>query len=81
MTAEEFNKKYELYLNEGHYGLSIDSEEFVNWLDQKFRHFITFPKFRYSQIKIKFGYGRFYCEGLPQELVKEVEEKITDFFN
>lgn len=78
MTDGEFNIKYKEYLEEGHYGLSIHKEEFTNWLDSKFQEFIKKPGFSYSQIKVKFGMGRFYCEGLTSEEVIEVENKITE---
>jgi hypothetical protein len=78
MTTEEFNKKYADYLEKGHYGLAISDPEFVEWLDGKFQEFIKQPGFQYSQIKSKFGMGRFYCEGLTSEQVREVEGKITD---
>jgi hypothetical protein len=81
MTAEEFNQKYEQYLEDGHYGLDVHDDDFINWLDGKFQEFIKTPKFKYSQIKVKFGSGRFYCEGLTREQEIEVENKITKIFN
>ena len=78
MTSTEFNTKYKQYLEEGYYGLAINDEEFINWLDGKFQEFIKNPNFSYTQLKIKFGMGRFYCEGLSIEEIKEVENKITN---
>lgn len=78
MTSEEFNQKYKDFLEEGYYGLAIDNDYFVNWLDDKFQKFIKNSNFSYSQIKAKFGMGRFYCEGLSIEEIKEVENKITE---
>ena len=78
MTTEEFNKKYEKYIEPRFYGLDISDEDFINWLDNKFEVFITKSNFKFHQIKIKFGMGRFYCEGLSQEEVYEVEEKISN---
>lgn len=79
MTAKEFNKKYEKYLEEKHYGAEgFNNPEFLEWLDVKFQIFITFENFKFSQIKTKFGMGRFYCEGLSNELINEVENKITE---
>ena len=78
MTTEQFNEKYKNFLEEGHYGLAVGDEEFVKWLDGKFQEFIEHPGFTYSQIKSKFGMGRFYCEGLTNEQVIEVEQKITE---
>ena len=78
MTAEEFNKKWNDYLEKGHYGAEgFNNPEFLDWLDEKFETFVMFDNFSFSQIKSKFGMGRFYCEGLPIELVNEVEDKIT----
>lgn len=78
MTAKEFNIKYQAFLKEGHYGLAVNSPEFVKWLDTKFEEFTKKPNFTYSQIKAKFGYGRFYCEGIDEKDVNEVEQRITD---
>ena len=80
MTSDEFNKKYKDFLEEGHYGLAIEEVKFIEWLDQKFQTYIQKPGFSFSQIKMKFGYGRFYCEGLEMKEINEVENKITDFF-
>jgi hypothetical protein len=76
MTTKEFNEKYSAYLEEGHYGLDFGVPEFVSWLDEKFQSFIQKPGFEYSQIKEKFGMGRFYCKGLTAEEIAEVEKKI-----
>jgi hypothetical protein len=78
MTTEQFNEKYKNFLEEGHYGLSVGDEEFIKWLDNKFQEFIKHPSFTYSQIKSKFGTGRFYCEGLSTEQIKEVENRIME---
>jgi hypothetical protein len=78
MTTEEFNEKYKDFLEEGHYGLDIENEEFIKWLDEKFQEFIKIPNFNYAQIKIKFGMGRFYCNALTRKQEKEVEDKITE---
>jgi hypothetical protein len=78
MTSDQFNEKYFDFLEEGHYGLGFDIPEFTEWLDKKFEQFILKPGFSYSQIKVKFGMGRFYCEGLTNEEVREVEEYITN---
>ena len=78
MTNIEFNNKYKEYFEEGYYGLAINDEEFINWLDSKFQEFIKQPNFKFSQIKAKFGMGRFYCEGLSNEQIAEVENKITN---
>jgi len=81
MTPEQFNEKYKDYLEKGHYGLAIYSDLFAIWLDEKFQNFIKKDGFSYSQIKAKFGMGRFYCEGLTNEEISEVEQKITEICN
>jgi hypothetical protein len=78
MTTEQFNQKYNDYLEEGHYGLTIYNEQFIEWLDGKFQEYIKHPDFKYSQIKAKFGMGRFYAEGISNEQISEVERKITE---
>ena len=77
MTHEEFNEKYKNYLEKGHYGIDVGNSDFIEWLDKKFEEFIKKPGFSYSQIKSKFGMGRFYCEGLTREEINEVEDKIS----
>ncbi len=78
MNSSDFNKKYEKYLEEGHYGLAVNDTKFIQWLDNKFEEFIKRPGFKFSQIKIKFGMGRFYAEGLTSEEIVEVQNKITE---
>lgn len=80
MTWENFNKKYSAYLEPNHYGArGFNNPEFLDWLDTKFQEFIQAPGFTFSQIKTKFGIGRFYCKGLSTGQVREVENKITEF--
>ena len=81
MSREEFNLKSIDYLLNGHYGLGLDNPELIAWLDSKFEEFIKKPNFKYSQIKAKFGQGRFYCQGLTEEEVREVETKISLTYN
>ena len=85
MTAEDFNKKYSDYLETGHYGLAIEDEDVIKYLDDVFENkLVHIPNFEYSQIKTKFGSARFYCKGIqvPRKLVDEVEENInTILFN
>ena len=75
MTSFDFNKKYAEYLEEGHYGLAINIDTVVNYLDKKFQELILIPGFKYSQIKLKFNMSRFYCE--PREIdTYEIEKEI-----
>ena len=77
MTHVDFNEKYKNYLEKGHYGIDVGNSDFIEWLDKKFEGFIKKPGFSYSQIKSKFGMGRFYCEGLTREEIDEVDDKIS----
>lgn len=80
MTPIQFNKKYNDYLETGHYGLDIYTPEIVEYLDKEFTDLIKIPGFRYSQIKLKFGTSRFYAEAADPEpirtRVEEIEKQI-----
>ena len=62
MTTDKFNEKYKDYIEEGHYGLDIENENIIKYLDDVFKDLIKIPGFKYSQIKEKFGWLRFYIE-------------------
>lgn len=62
MTSEQFNKKYESFKEQGHYGLSIDIPSVVDYLNWQFKDLIMIPDFKYSQIKLKFNTAIFYCK-------------------
>lgn len=81
MTCKEFNIKYKNYIKEDFIGLEIENQELINWLDDQFQEFIKVSGFQFSQIKTKFGKGRFYCEGLTIEQIIEVENYITNIMN
>lgn len=76
MTIDEFNDKYDEYLEPGHYGLAIGKPEVIEFLDKIFEEFIKIPEFQYSQIKLKYGYARFYCT-LNGAVENMVEYKIN----
>ena len=78
-TIEDFNKKYAKWLETGHYGLDIDEENIVKYLDHHFKSFTKYPNFSYSQIKTKFSSVRFYCVGLPESIVHNIEETIEHY--
>jgi len=63
MTTNEFNEKYKNYLEEGFYGLAIQDNNVIDYLDKEFEKEIKInPSFKYSQIKIKFGTSRVYAD-------------------
>lgn len=81
MTADEFNQKYQDFLEEKHYGCALGSPEAIDYLDGKFQEFVKRPGFKYLQIKLKFGMARFYAEGISQEEMYEVEREINKIYN
>lgn len=78
MNIIEFNRKYKDYLEHKHYGLAINNEEVINYLDGQFQELIKVPGFKYTQIKVKFDSVRFYCIGIEQDKVTEIETKIKE---
>jgi hypothetical protein len=78
MTVQEFNEKWKDFLEEGYYGLAIDNQNVIEYLDEKFKKLTTEnPKFMYSQIKLKFGMSRVYTNGdkmVEMEIEKEIEK-------
>lgn len=85
MTSNEFNNKWKKYLREGHYGLSIDIPEVINFLDKEFQRSCVREDFSYSQIKLKFGAARVYAEGCDalsiedeiNRIIKNIEKNDT----
>ena len=79
MTSFEFNKKYEDYLEEGHYGLSINIPSVVEFLDEIFsKVLIHLPDFKYSQIKLKFNNSRVYTTLKHSAMTYWIEKEINN---
>ena len=76
MTTTEFNEKYKDYLEEGFYGLVINSENVIKFLDKIFQDLIKIPGFRYSQIKLKMGYTRVYLESVSGTMIFLITDEI-----
>ena len=82
-TNEEFNTKFKEYIEEDHYGMSIEVPAVLSYIDTVFTDLIKIPGFKYSQIKTKFGLARVYTnldELLPfvgRIIHQELEEKIN----
>lgn len=77
MTRKEFNRKYKAYIEEGFYGLAIDNEEVIDFLDREFPYIInnSMQPFRFSQIKTKFNYSRVYCNA-DSKTIRYLESEI-----
>ena len=78
MTINEFNEKWSKHLEEGHYGLAIDLDEVVEFVDEQFTEMVkAYPHFTYSQIKLKFASARVYLDGeVSQGWANQIEEGI-----
>jgi hypothetical protein len=82
-TNEEFNDKYKDYIEEGHYGMSLEIPSVLAYVDQIFNDLIKIPGFKFSQIKTKYGLARVYTnlyELMPfvgKIVDQELEEKIN----
>ena len=77
MTSDEFNKKWEKYLEVGFYGLAIDHPEVINYLDNQFSKEIeTNPSFKYRQIKMKFNSVRVYADSDNTSIWEDEIDKI-----
>ena len=77
MTVDEFNDKYDEWLEAGHYGLSINNEHIIKFLDNIFQDLTKIEGFSYSQIKLKYGMVRFYAEGISFTLSGMIENRLT----
>lgn len=82
MTKEEFNKKWEWALEEGHYGMDINDEDVINFMDGEFEwESEKSPTFFYSQIKTKFGFARVYTTSehndFWEERINEILKRNT----
>ena len=68
MNAVEFNRKYAKHLEHRHYGMAIQDEEVIAFLDREFEKEIeVFPDFQFSQIKTKYGNACVYCNSNKAE--------------
>lgn len=75
----DFNKKWSKYLENGHYGLVINNQEVIDYLDKEFEKEVKQnPNFTYSQIKLKFGYSRVYAS---TDKIFEWEDEIDNILN
>lgn len=81
MTAQEFNVKWGAFLEEGHYGLDLHKPEVIEYLDREFEELSLLPGFKYSQIKSKFHWFCFYAEGVSNDKIFEIENKIKQLYD
>ena len=77
MNNQEFNLKYKDKIEKGFKGLEFNNEKVIDYLDKKFENM---PDLIFSQIKLKFGQVRFYCNLSLEESFK-IEQKIQELLN
>ena len=85
MTRIEFNQKYKDYIEvQGDIpfdGLCFDYETITDFLDDIFENVFTkIQGFQFSQIKLKFGYCRFYSNLSSVQMTNLIQDKINNYF-
>lgn len=76
MNANSFNEKWKNHLIDCAYGLNIDIDQVIDYLDREFeKETLISPSFIYFQIKMKFGSCRVYTSNhsKKEEWEKEIE--------
>jgi len=75
-NTKEFDEKYKEYVKEGHYGMAIEDPLVLAISSIVFETWFTkMQGFKFSQIKVKFGYSRVYTT-LPRYMNTCLEEVI-----
>lgn len=80
MTCEDFNTKYQLYIENRFEGCDISNETAIDYLDKEFQELIKIPGFSFAQIKSKFNWFCFYCDNVPREKVEQIEENLKKIY-
>jgi hypothetical protein len=79
MTSDEFNKKWNKYLEDGFYGMAIEHPQVIEYLDKEFTKEIEInPSFNYAQIKMKFGTSRVYTNSEKTSIWEEEVNKLVN---
>lgn len=80
MTNQEFNEKYKNYLEKGWGGMEAGNSKLIDWFDKLFSSILIKENkdFKYQQIKIKFGFVRFYSSLSikAQEIIESTANKV-----
>jgi hypothetical protein len=82
MELDEFEQKWDRRLEQGFYGLAIDDPKVIELVDKRFTEWEEkYPSFSFSQIKMKFGSSRVYCDGVPYEETSQLEKDINNIYH
>lgn len=77
--TELFDERWQEHLETGHYGLAIDDDEVIEYLDKKFELLKKdYPNFTYAQIKTKFSFCTVYMQNVPKDIIHGIEERIDN---
>ena len=80
MTADEFNNKWKDHLETGHYGMSIEIQGVVEFMDSEFeKEVLVNPAFTFSQIKRKYGMARVYTSSDKDSMWELVIDEILKY--
>ena len=79
MTSNEFNEKWNKYLEDGFYGMAIKHPKVIEYLDKEFTKEIEVnPSFNYAQIKMKFGTSRVYANSEKTSIWKKEVDRLVN---
>ena len=77
-TSDEFNEKWAEFIEEGHYGNTIENIEALKYLDEEFKALTLINGFKFSQIKSKFGSYCFYADNTSEGKLHEIELRLKE---
>lgn len=78
-TTSEFNRKYQKYIKDRFYGMTINNIDVIKYLDEEFsKEIMNNSDFKFTQIKLKFGMPRVYT---TSEKNNEWEKQIDKLLN
>jgi len=79
MTSDEFNEKWNGYLEDGFYGMAIEHPKVIDYLDKEFEKEVKEnPSFNYAQIKMKFGSSRVYANSDNTQIWEAEVDKLVN---
>jgi len=81
MTTSEFNEKYKDFIVKRFYGLDIQDDKVIKFLDIIFEDLCKIPGFKYFQIKLKFNNACVYFEGVSRYMCIIIEKEINKIIN
>jgi hypothetical protein len=76
MNTEDFNNKWNEWLEDGHYGLDIQDEEVIEFLNEIFVDLTKIEGFKFYQIKQKFYFYCFYADNISLAMKSIIQNEI-----